>query len=127
MKTKKVEMIEVSDWDALIKETYGMPYSFQQQGGCQPRGLVYIQIPDEADDYENTDMPEIVNYEDERGVSFATWLSRDPKTLLTNNSCKFSLSLWWERNFYPELQTIANDLCEKGLIKKGYYAIEIDW
>jgi hypothetical protein len=35
MKTKTVQMISVQDWDKLVKETYGRPYSFQQQDDCK--------------------------------------------------------------------------------------------
>jgi hypothetical protein len=38
IKTKSINIIEVQDWDALVEETYGKPYSFQQQDDCKPRG-----------------------------------------------------------------------------------------
>lgn len=38
LKTKTQKVIEVSDWDNLVQETYGRPYNFQQQYGCQSRG-----------------------------------------------------------------------------------------
>ena len=44
-KTKKV--IDCSDWDKLVTNTYNKPYCFQQQDGCQSRGLVNITIPDD--------------------------------------------------------------------------------
>jgi hypothetical protein len=31
IKTRKLEMIDVDDWDDFIEKTYGRPYSFQQQ------------------------------------------------------------------------------------------------
>lgn len=36
------------------------------------------------------------------------------------------INLFWERNFYPDINTLANDLYKKGLIKKGEYLIVID-
>lgn len=30
---KLEKMIEVSDWDELVQNTYGLPYNFQQQDG----------------------------------------------------------------------------------------------
>ena len=39
IKTKNVKMVEVSDWDKLVEETYGKIYSFQQQDGCKARGV----------------------------------------------------------------------------------------
>jgi hypothetical protein len=35
--------------------------------------------------------------------------------------------MWWDRNFYPNLQMVANDLHEKGLLAAGDYIISIDW
>jgi hypothetical protein len=35
--------------------------------------------------------------------------------------------MFWERNFYPDTYTVANDLYDKGLIEAGDYIINIDW
>ena len=126
MKTRKEDVIDVSDWDEVVEKTYGRPYSFQQQDGCRSRGTFHIQVPDEADDYERDIVPEIVNHH-ERGVSFSAWLERDPKKPLKADKDKFSLRLWWERNFYPDIQMVANDLHEKDLLEEGCYTIAIDW
>ena len=126
MKITKEQIIQVQDWDETVTETYGKPYAFQQQEGCKSRGIFRIRIPDEAEDFEQDTVPEIVNHE-ERGVSFSAWLKRNPKTPLGFDNGDFSLGLWWERNFYPDVQMIANDLCKKGIIKEGNYIIEIDW
>ncbi len=126
MKITTEQMIQVQDWDETVTETYGKPYSFQQQDGCKSRGLFRIRVPEEAEDFEQDTVPEIVNHE-EMGVSFEAWLKRDPKKPLENDKDDFSLTLWWDRNFYPDVQMIANDLCEKGIIEKGNYIIEIDW
>lgn len=126
MKTKTV--IEVSEWDALVQKTYGRPYKLQQQNGCIGRGTVELKVPDEAYDIERESVPESVNCE-EIGVSFAAWLDRDPKQKLSNpeNQEDYCLELWWDRNFYPDLQMVANDLCAKGLLKPGNHTILIDW
>ena len=124
MKTKQV--IEVSEWDALVEKTYGRPYKFQQQDGCQSRGTVEITVPEEASDYERESVPEEVNHE-EMGVSFKAWLARDPKKKLPKQDYDYQLRLWWERNFYPDLQMIANDLHAKGLLAAGSHTILIDW
>ena len=126
IRTRTEKLIDVQDWDALVTETYGRPYSFQQQDGCKERQLVHITVPDECEDFENDTVPEIVNG-DEMGVSFKAWLARDPKTPLKDRDDAFGLTLWWERNFYPDVQMIANDLYEKGLIEAGDYMINIDW
>lgn len=129
LKTRTEKVIDVSDWDSLVIETYGRPYSFQQQDGCKERQRVRISIPDKAYDYKNDTIPEEVNHED-MGVSFKAWLSRDPKQELNSDDewdRKNGLNLWWERNFYPDVQMIANDLHEKGLVEAGKYVIDIDW
>ena len=127
IRAQTVKLIDVHDWDNLVTETYGRPYSFQQQDGCKDRDLVSITVPDECEDFENDTVPEIVNG-DEMGVSFKAWLARDPKTpLIEDRDDTFGLTLWWERNFYPDVQMVANDLYEKGLIEAGDYLINIDW
>lgn len=35
--------------------------------------------------------------------------------------------MWWVRNFYPDVNMVANDLYEKGLLEAGEYLINIDW
>lgn len=126
MKTKQV--IEVSEWDALVQKTYGRPYSFQQQDGCQSRGTLEIIVPAEADDFLRESVPEEVNAE-ENGVSFAAWLSRDPKRKLSDPDDRedYCLELWWQRNFYPDVQMVANDLHAKGLLAAGAHTILINW
>lgn len=129
IKTQSKLVINHSDLDDLVEKTYGKPYSFQQQDGCQGRGNVSITVPEEADDYENDTLPEVVNGE-EMGVSFAAWLARDPKQKLNtedNWDREHGLNLFWERNFYPNLQMVVNDLHAKGLFPAGDYVINIDW
>jgi hypothetical protein len=119
--------VDIFDWDKLVSETYGRVYSFQQQDGCKPRGIVNITIPDESyDDEMNDSVPEVVNG-DIMGVKFSVWLARDPKQPIKGQRHDFELDLFWERNFYPEFQAVANDLFEKGLIEAGDYVIDIDW
>lgn len=129
LKVKNVQMIDVSDWDDLVQETYGRIYNFQQQDGCKERGTFSLTVPSHAYDYENDTIPEKVNG-NEMGVSFKAWLERDPKQKLDTDDewdRENGLSLFWERNFYPDIQMIANDLYEKGLIESGKYVINIDW
>lgn len=129
LKTKKVNVIDNSDWDDLVSETYGRPYCFQQQDGCKQRQHVSISVPVEhPEDYENDTVPEVVNHS-EMGVSFKAWLERDPKQQLSSKDVQdsWSLGLWWERNFYPNVDMIINDLHSKGLLEAGDYEIDIDW
>lgn len=127
MKIRNVKMIDVQEWDGLVQETYGRIYSFQQQNGCQSRGIVALTVPGEDFCDEMADsIPEIVN-DDKMGVKFHVWLARDPKQKIKDQKHSYELDLWWERNFYPDLQVVANDLHAKGLLPAGEYVIDIDW
>jgi hypothetical protein len=128
IKISTKQFIHCRDWDKLVQETYGRPYCFQQQDGCKDRGIVHITVPVKyPKNYENSKVPEIVNHF-KMGVSFKSWLERDPEQLLTgkDDQDEFSLGLWWDRNFYPNIDMVVNDLYAKGLIEKGEYIINID-
>lgn len=129
MKLKIIKRIEVQDWDELVSETYGRPYSFQQQDGCRERRAYNITVPvKNPQDYKNETVPENVN-DNKMGVSFKAWLERDPNQKLSNpdDQESWSLGLWWDRNFYPHIDMIINDLYNKGLLEAGDYEINIDW
>lgn len=132
IKTQTVNLVSDSDFDALVEETYGRPYVFQQQDCCKPRGTYTFSVPIGEygpADYENTTVEEKVNSR-EMGVSFAAWLARDPKQKLNSEDKwdrEHGLRMWWERNFYPHVDAVVDDLHKKGLIPAGDYVIEIDW
>jgi len=129
IKTRKATVIDVGDWDNLVEETYGRPYSFQQQDDCKERQRVSLTVPDTPYDYENDTVPEVVNGS-EMGVSFSAWLARDPKQKLNTSDewdREHGLEMFWHRNFYPDVSMVANDLHAKGLIEAGEYEIDIDW
>lgn len=127
MKIKTEKIIEVDDWDELVRNTYKRPYNFQQQDGCKERRLETLNVPIEFDDSDFPEtVPEEVNHP-EMGVRFSSWLARDPKTLIAEGKEEWLTKLWWERNFYPDVQMIANDLHAKGLLEAGKYLIKIDW
>lgn len=129
LKYSNKKVIEMQDWDSLVQETYGKPYCFQQQNGCQERQMFNIIIPndDSVDDEMYDNIPEIINGT-ERGVKFETWLNTEPETHAVNNNWnEWRVNMFWERNFYPDIYTIANDLLKQGLIEPGNYYINIDW
>jgi|ERR1035437_3502707 hypothetical protein len=128
IKYRTEKVIDAQDWDDLVIETYDKSYSFQQQEGCQSRGNVHITIPEEWDnDVDmNDSVPEEINGE-EMGVKFDVWLKRDTKEWNGDKEDERFLHLFWERNFYPDLQTLANDLYKRGEIEAGDYTINIDW
>lgn len=125
-----VNFVDIDNFDGLVEYVYGRPYSFQQQDGCKERGIHRFEVPvQEPYDFEDDEIPEIVNG-DVMGVSFRSWLARDPKSPLRHNGTlrdDYGVHLFWERNFYPNLDMIVQDLYEKGLIQAGKYVINIDW
>jgi hypothetical protein len=128
MKIRTEKIIDVSEWDKFVSETYSRPYSSQQQGHCQPRGTFRFTVPAEVEDYKNETIPEELHAE-EIGVNFAAWLARDPKQKLSDSIAQedFCLDLWWSRNFYPNIQMVANDLHTKRLLEAGSYTIDMNW
>ena len=91
-------------------------------------------------------IPEVING-GEMGVKFNVWLERDAKAPLNPTdeelkSCPYffpsddkkswcesesHITMFWQRNFYPNLQILANDLHAKGHVEAGDYVINIDW
>ncbi len=130
LKIRNVKMISVQDWDDLVSSTYDRPYCYQQQEGCQSRGVFDLQIPsdwaEEQEEEMHDNIPEVINGE-VMGVKFQKWLDRDPKEWNGKKEDKRFIDLWWDRNFYPSIHTVANDLYMKGLIDAGDYSIRIDW
>lgn len=118
--------VSVQNWDALVTETYGRPYSLQQQDGCMQRGVVRLEVPAEATDHKASSIPEEINGE-QQGVNFAAWQARDPATPVGNRARPWEIEMFWHSNFYPDLQTVANDLHARGLVEAGSYLIDIDW
>lgn len=126
LKYKLKKIVEVQDWDSFVMKNYHKPYSFQQQDGCKERGIYTLEIPSKyAEDFENDEIPFEING-DEMGVSLKSWINTNPVkgTPFTSTS---DINLFWERNFYPNIEMIANDLYSKGLLEAGNYTINIDW
>jgi len=126
MNYQNKKAISLKEWNKLVQKAYGRIYNFQQQDGCRGRGIEHLSVPGIAEDYKNDSIPEEVNGPI-MGVSFKAWLSRDPKQPIEGQEFDYERELWWERNFYPNLQMVANDLCKKKIMEAGEYIIEIDW
>ena len=121
------KIIDMNDWDNLVEDTYNRPYFFQQQKDGRARGLYNLTIPSKStnDDDMHDNIPDRKDT-NIMGVKFQKWLKRNPKTALSNGD-NTNLIFWWERNFYPCINEVANDLYKKGLIKAGNYQIDINW
>ena len=129
LKTKTVKVVTLDDWDNFVVDAYGKPYSFQQQDGCKPRGTQYFDVPSrewDGDCHEDDEIPFKVNGK-EMGVTFESWLNTSPDDTRKHFEYDFDNTLFWDRNFYPHLEMIVNDLHSKGLLGEGRYMIDIDW
>ena len=133
MEYETVKLIEEIEWSNFVSETYGKIYRFQQQDGFRNNGSYYrLNVPNyDTDEYMyHEEIPEIVNG-DIIGAKFENWLERDPKQHLKARKLirdeQWAIDLWWERNFYPCIETVANDLHSKGLLESGTYIIAINW
>ena len=132
LKFKNKKVIDVYDWDKLVADTYKRPYSFQQQDGCKDRGIHNITIPSKYADEEDAEMHDDIPFRingDVMGVKFEKWLSTTLEEINEKHPEGYAgqNDLFWERNFYPSIDVIANDLYNKGLIEAGEYSIDIDW
>lgn len=127
LKTETKQWVSCSDLDSLVKKVYQRPYSFQQQDDCKARGTHHVSVPvKRPDDYSNKTVAEEINGE-EMGVSFSAWLARSPKAWGGAKKDARYIDMFWERNFYPNVEMVLNDLHARGLLAAGDYVIEIDW
>jgi hypothetical protein len=150
LKATHLVVIDDNDWDELITQVYSKPYCLQQQGKCRSRGFIEFTPFNEWNDDElnaHKSIPEVLNG-GETGIAFDVWLSRDPKEPLNPTKLEFNTAIYpykdismddyckdsknitdfWVGSFYPCLQSLADDLCNKGILEKGVkYAIKIDW
>ena len=120
------------DFNKLVEKTYDKFYCFQQQDNGRKHGVYTFEIPVKSPfNYQNISIPEIVNHS-EIGVDFYTWLQRDIHKPLkdvkytTDFNKSLGLRLWWDRNFFPSIDMIINDLYKNGILPEGFLKIIID-
>lgn len=122
IKNEKIRLIKDKEFDKIVRETYNKPFCFQQQCGenARERGIYKFEVPNKNGDEENNELPLELDENDDypMGVRFETWIKTDRK--------KYDIE-FWEQKFYPALSYLVNDLYKKGKIKKGKYAIEVNW
>ena len=126
LKYTLIKQIDDSNLTKVVQKEYGKPYCFQQQDGCQPRGTIHLSVPAFTYDREEFNSITEAIKEDAYGVSFEDWLAADP------NDPIFGEEVWeremtFQRNVYPRLEYLINDIHAKGLIEAGEYQILIDW
>lgn len=126
LKIKNKKVIGEDDWNKFVKKVYNKPYSFQQQDGCRERGFYNLTVPSKYTNEEemNDNIPLKING-DIMGVKFEKWLNTDPKDFGFGENYK--TKVLWERNFYPDINSVINDLYSRGFLEEGEYIMLIDW
>lgn len=118
---KIVKLIDNSDFDQLVQDTYKKPYRIQQTEGCLERQCFSFKANKDLNFAE--DLPKNVEFDYEgEGVDFETWVNT-PYT----ETDDYRVNLFWERSFHPYFNDLVLDLCKKGLIKEGEYSMKISW
>lgn len=120
LKFKQINQIDSGDFDKFIRSFYKKPYCIQQQNGCMSRGAIEFSIPLINDDSILFNV-ELFDYLDDL-PSLQEWLLKDPSEKVEGITF---LDIYWERDFYPKLSEILNDLYEKQKIVEGDYQIVI--
>ena len=118
LRCRVITMIDCGEWDTFITAVYGRRYDYQQQDGCRGRGTVEFDASPDTNvslwDYADA-TPDEFNYRT-MGVSLKSWLAAAPNAPVD-----------WHCNFYPSLDVLAKDLCQRGLLPPGRYGMDIDW
>lgn len=123
---ENLRVIENYKWNEFISSIYNLPYNYQQQNDRQNTNFEF-NIPNdlEEEDLGSDSIPYEVNGEDEC-VKFDTWKNSDFEEIGKNFEYEVETKLFYERNFYPSIFQILNDLYNRGLIEEGDYLIRID-
>lgn len=123
MKMTTKHVVTVNNWDDFVKETYQKPYCFYEQEGWREGAVFSLTVPSKDEDFKNDSI--IVGERNQQmGVSFKAWLAKDVNEGFNHSTLKDNHI--WKRYFYPDVQTIANDLHSKGLIPAGNYLITLN-
>lgn len=119
--------LDVREWDELVQKHYGKPYDFQQQDGCKERQIVELEVPDpNAEDFDFQEELTSTALAGIEGVSFDQWENTDSSETF-GEANPWYVEILWDRNFYPHVSMIVNDLHSKGILPEGKYMIDIDW
>lgn len=126
-KCENKKVIHYSDWNEFIYSIYKLPYNYQQQNDCQNKSIE-ISIPrDILDNWDDgaDSIPYEVNGE-EMCVKFDTWKNSDFKEMCKHFDGEWRARLFYERNFYPDINPLLDDLYKRGLLEEGEYLILVD-
>lgn len=107
-------VIHESAFSRYVTNHYGRPYHLQQQGDMMGQEVsTRFTVPDPEDgEWEGMEAPTLVD-----------WLKATPPT----DEHDRTEILRWERDYYPQLGAVVNDLHTKGLLDAGEYLIYAEW
>ena len=114
MRIRNEKVIDVSEWDSLVRKTYGRPYSFQQQDECKDRGVFRFTVPAKADDHEQESVPEIVNHEkwasalhhgssETRNLRYRAAAKMLPASIYGGVETSTQTYKWWQMTYTPKV------------------------
>lgn len=114
-------VIGESDFSRYVSEHYGRPYNLQQQGDMLGQeSAVKLTVPDPEDgEWEGMTMPTLVQWQEATPPGDHPEGGYDPNVSREN--------MRWEREYYPQLEAVANDLHAKGLLDAGEYILFVSW
>lgn len=123
---QNLRVIENYKWSEFISSVYNLPYNYQQQNECQNTNFEF-NIPNdlEEEDLGSDSIPYEVNGKDEC-VKFDVWVNSKLEDISKNFEYESDAVIFYNRNFYPSIFQILNDLYNRGLIEEGDYLIRID-
>ena len=107
-------VLHESEFSNLVRQTFERPYSLQQQGDMHSQ-----------ESFIRFDVPAELEWEHE--PSLETWLATTPPDPEDHSMAAFTNRLRWDREFYPDLQDIANELHARGQLDAGTYVLHVWW
>lgn len=123
LKTSTRQIIDIRDFDNLVEETYGRPYSLQQQNFMGQETYYDFEVPESWDGW---DFDGFEGYP----VPFKEWCEADPEIDPKTGrpwSPSYEKRLHWEREFYPDFEELMHDLNLRGELDPGKYSIHVWW
>lgn len=104
-----VQQVDEDDFSSLVSLLHKRPYKLQQQGELMGQGEIRTY-----DAHPNPEAESVINQWKETPVPSHLNDARD-------------IELWWEREHYPEVESVLSDLVNRGLLEEGTCNIHAWW
>ena len=110
-------VLHESEFSDLVRQTFERPYSLQQQGDMHSQeSFVRFDVPADREEEEHW-----------QAVSMEEWLAATPPDPEDRSMEAFTDRLRWDREFYPQLDSVANELHARGQLDAGTYVLHVWW